>query len=205
METLRYEAKYAALEALLFYYGEPMELKRVAKFLGMDEKSAEELLIEFGEVLGRDERRGLLLLRNGNVFQLGTKPPFHKFGEALAQEEFKEELTPAAVETLSIIAYLGPVTRSTIDFIRGVNSSFILRSLLMRGLVTRAPHERKKNVFEYSASFDFLRHMGIESPGALPEYDRYRRILEEFGVTAAAQEESETTQEQPSAESPLTE
>ena len=74
----------------------------------------------------------------------------------------------------------------------------------MRGLVTRAPHERKKNVFEYSASFDFLRHMGIESPGALPEYDRYRRILEEFGVTAAAQEESEATQESPRAEPPLT-
>ncbi len=205
MEPKHYEVKYAALEALLFYYGEPMELKRIAKFLGMDEKSAEGLLIEFGEVLGKDEHRGLLLLRNGNVFQLGTKPEFRTFGEALAQEEFREELTPAAVETLSIIAYLGPVTRSTIDFIRGVNSSFILRSLLMRGLVTRAPHERKKNVFEYSASFDFLRHMGIESPGALPEYDRYRHILEEFGVTAAAQEESVLSQETSPAEPPSSE
>ena len=141
------------------------------------------------------------MLRNGSLFQLGTKPAFRTFGEILAQEEFKEELTPAAIETLSIIAYLGPVTRATIDFIRGVNSSFILRSLLMRGLITRAPHKQKSNVFEYSVSFDFLRHMGVESPEMLPEYNRYHHILEEFGVGATVQDISETSHETSSVKS----
>ncbi len=184
MSTIPEEKNFAALEALLFYYGEPLALRQIAKLLKMQEEACAALLDAFSEKIAKDETSGLVLLKNGSSYQLGTKPEFRRFGEALAQDEFRETLTPAAVETLSIIGYLGPVTRATIDYIRGVNSSFILRNLLMRGLVDRKFHEHKKNIYEYSVSFDFLRHMGLQEPGALPEYARYHTILEEFGVGA---------------------
>ena len=105
---------------------------------------------------------------------------FKNISEKLAKEEFKEDLTPAALETLSVVAYLGPMPRSMIDYVRGVNSSFMLRNLLMRGLVERTLSEKRKNVYEYRVSFDFLKHMGIGTIGELPEYEKYKNILASF-------------------------
>jgi chromosome segregation and condensation protein ScpB len=64
-----------------------------------------------------------------------------------------------------------------IDFIRGVNSSYILRNLLMRGLIER---ERSSNTYNYKITFDFLKHLGLNSVNELPEYEKYKNILEEY-------------------------
>lgn len=172
----------AALEALLFYYGEPLDVKKIAKFLGVKESECGVLIEELSAKLSADPKSGLMLLKHDNSFQLVTKPDLAWLGQKLVQEEFKEELTPAALETLSIIAYLGPVPRSTVDYIRGVNSSFILRALLVRGLVTREVQETRKNTFEYKVSFDFLKHLGLEKIEDLPEFEKYKNILTSFEV-----------------------
>ncbi len=174
--------KIAELEALLFQYGEPIELKRIAKLLNITEEEGKELLDDFEQNLKQDEKRGLILLRHNGMVQLATKPDFQKISEALIKEEFREELSPASLETLSIIAYLGPLPRSTIDFVRGVNSSFILRSLLIRGLVLRKPNPQRRNVYEYEVSFDFLRHIGLSKIEELPEYWKYNDILQKFEI-----------------------
>jgi len=174
--------KLAELEALLFVYGEPLPLKKIAKLLKIKESAAGELVKELETSLA-GEGRGLTLLKNGDRVQLVTKPEFQTVSETLIKEEFREELTPAALETLSIIAYLGPVPRSTIDYVRGVNSSFILRSLLMRGLVEREVSEEKKNVYEYRVSLEFLKHLGLGSREELPEFEKYRNILTSFETT----------------------
>jgi segregation and condensation protein B len=172
--------KLGELEALLFHYGEPIEIKKAAKILKLKESEADDLINLLETGLKETEGRGLMLLRRGNSVQLATKPEFENINQALIEEEFREELSPASLETLSIIAYLGPVSRATVDFVRGVNSSFILRSLLMRGLIEREVSPERRNVYNYQVSFDFLKHMGLGSQEELPEYEKYKDIVEKF-------------------------
>lgn len=181
--------KLAALEALFFYYGEPLDVKKISKLLDIKESEGDMLIKELSEKIEADEKSGLTLLKDGNFYQLVTKPSVAWLGKKLIQEEFKEELTPAALETLSIIAYLGPAPRSTIDYVRGVNSSFILRNLLVRGLVERRVQATRKNVFEYSVSFDCLKHLGLEKIEDLPEYEKYKNILTNFEESQAPEAE----------------
>ncbi len=170
----------AKLEAILFQYGEPMPVKKLTGLLGVREDAFEEILSEWGAALAADPARGLALMRKEDKLQLVTKADFQSLTQKMIQEEFREELTPTSVETLAIAAYLGPLPKSTIDYIRGVNSSFTLRNLLVRGLVERKIGGGKSNVFHYSVSFDFLRHMGLSRVEELPEYEKYANLLKEF-------------------------
>jgi segregation and condensation protein B len=85
------------------------------------------------------------------------------------KEQRSGELTRPALETLTIVAYRGPVAKSEIDLIRGVNCSLILRILLIRGLIT-AREDQDRMVTLYEISFDFLRHLGIREVRELPQY-----------------------------------
>ncbi len=174
------EEKTAALEALLFSYGEPIAIGKAAKFLEMKEEECAALAEKLSADLNRNPASGFAILRNGEEIELATKPSLSWVFKKLIEEEFKEELTPAALETIAVVAYLGPVTRAVIDYVRGVNSTFILRNLLIRGLVSRHLQSGKKNVFEYRVSFDFLKHMGLARVEDLPEYQKYKNILQKF-------------------------
>ena len=177
--------KLAELEALLFHYGEPIAVKKIVKLLGIKEVECKELLDGLEQRLKRDPDRGLMLLRQEARVQLATKPEFKNINENLIREEFREELSPASLETLSIIAYAGPIPRLMIDYVRGVNSSFTLRSLLMRGLVEREPDPKRKNAYEYRISFDFLKHIGLSKREELPEYEKYKDILQKFDMSSS--------------------
>ena len=174
----------ARLEALLFYHGEPIAVSKIAKLLGVGEGECPMLLDRFEQMLRDGSDRGLMLVRNGAAVQLVTKSDFREIGQKLIEEEFREELTPAALETLSIVGYLGPLPRSTIDYIRGVNSSFTLRNLMVRGLIERATELEKGNMYCYRASMRFLAHMGLAAVEELPEYERYRSVLGRLGAPA---------------------
>lgn len=170
----------AALESLLFIYGEPIGLEKIAELLEVEQKEVEEVIIGFEIRLKTDNSRGLVLNRINNQIQLATKPDFQKLGEKIIKEEIKENLTPATLETLSIVAYNGPIARSTIDYLRGVNSGYILRNLLVRGLIERYPDPQRPYVFLYNVSFDFLKHMGLAKQEELPEYQKYKDLVETF-------------------------
>ncbi|OGG39648.1 hypothetical protein A2116_01090 [Candidatus Jorgensenbacteria bacterium GWA1_49_17] len=180
--------KLAELEAFLFHYGEAAEIKKIAKILKLKEKEAADLVDFLEKNLREAESRGLMILKQNNRIQLVTKPDFEDINKELIKEEFREELSPASLETLSIIAYLGPVSRATVDFVRGVNSSFILRSLLVRGLVEREPNPERRNVYDYRVSFEFLRHIGLGRQEDLPEYDKYKDIIQKFTASGETQE-----------------
>ncbi len=165
----------AAIEAILFAYGEPMGIKKIAKLLKTEEEEIKKGLDELAKNL-EQESRGLKLIFNGNEVQLATKPEFISFLENFIKEEFKENLTPASLETLSLIAYFGPISRVQIDYYRGVNSTFILRSLLLRGLIDRHPDQQKSNVYLYETSFDLLKYLGIAKVEELPEYEKFKTM-----------------------------
>ena len=164
------------LEALLFIYGEPIEQKKLAKILNIKEADLKEGINLLEAELNR-EKRGLTLIQDNNKLQLATKPAFSKLLEEITKQEFTEALTPAALETLSIVMYSGPISRANIEYIRGVNSSFTLRALLMRGLVEREVDSKRSNAYIYKASFELLRHLGLSKNEDLPDYQKYKDLV----------------------------
>src|SRR3990172_9086827 len=148
----------AKIEALLFIYGDAIGFKKIAKILSVTENTVEEAVQKLAENLKSDER-GLFLVHDKEKVQLTTKPDFASLLESVTKEELRENLTPAALETLSIVAYAGPMTRAELDYIRGVNSSFSLRNLSIRGLVERYPDPKRGNVYLYKPSFELLKFL----------------------------------------------
>ena len=174
----------AAIEAILFLYGEPISIGRILATLKAEEAlkhtTKDEVQNALDELRGKLEKedRGLTLISSSeeNEVQLATKPLFAALFEAFIKEEFTESLSPASLETLSLIAYLGPLSRASLDYYRGVNSSFILRNLLIRGLIDRKPDPKKGNVYLYQASFDLLKYLGVKSSEELPEYQKFKNL-----------------------------
>lgn len=164
------------IEALLFIYGDPMDIKKIAKTLGSTGEEVSSALDAIEEKL-KSEDRGLFLVRDKEKVQLTTKPDFSKLLEDVIKEELRENLTPAALETLSIVAYAGPMTRAELDYIRGVNSSFSLRNLSIRGLVERNQDPKRGNVYLYYPSFELLKFLGIHRVEDLPEYAKFQDLI----------------------------
>jgi len=169
--------KIASLEAVLFIYGEEITKEKIAKILKTTKEEIEQLVLEYKKIL-EDTNRGFYLIDKNDRVVLATKPEFSSILEDFIKDDLKEDLTPATLETLSLVAYLGPISRTQIDYIRGVNSSFILRNLLIRGLVERKPG--KGGSFLYEVSFDFLKHIGASSVEDLPEFEKYQKMKGSF-------------------------
>ncbi len=163
-----------ALEALLFVLAEPISYRKLSEILKTDIASLKQEVAGLREDLSL-ETRGLAISEIGNEIQLTTKPEFSGLLQGVIKSEIASELTPSSLEALSIVAYLGPISRPFIDFIRGVNSSFILRSLLLRGLVQRS-EEKRSNAYLYEPSFEFLRHLGVARQEDLPDYEKYQEL-----------------------------
>ena len=164
-----------AIESILFIHGEPMAERVLANVLGVSKKETTAGLEELGKRL---EGRGLMLVEKEGEWQLVTHPDHAPFVEALLKDQHAEELSRAALETMAVVAYKGPMTRAEIEYIRGVNSSFSLRTLLLRGLVERVENEEDSRSFLYRASFDFLRYLGLARLSDLPEYEALQKSTE---------------------------
>jgi len=118
-----------------------------------------------------EERKGLRVLMKNDEAELVTHPEnAAKVGEYL-KSGMEEDLTDATSEALAIVAYKGPLTRASIDDIRGVNSQYALRALLIRGLVERIPHPQDARTYLYRISFDFLKVLGVKTVEELPDYE----------------------------------
>lgn len=171
--------KLAELEALLFIYGEPLSVSNVSKYLNLEEEECLNLIKEY-ELKLKEEERGLIILVNNNSVQLGTKPEYSYLLENLIKKEFSEDLTPASLETLSIILYLGPISKNKIDYLRGVDSSFILRNLMTRGLIDRFQNPENLHTFLYDVSFKLLRYLGVSKKEDFPDYDKFQKLNDKF-------------------------
>jgi len=170
------------LEALLFWKGEPMATKKIVEALGC---TADDLATATTALEANLAARGLRVMRHEGELELRTAPEASDLITRLTKEELMRDLGKAGLETLSIILYKGPVKRSEIDYIRGVNSSFIVRNLLVRGLVERmAEKEGEKRGFLYSPTMDLLAHLGVAKREDLPDYDKTRAELEAFSTTS---------------------
>lgn len=172
----------AKIESILFYKGEPVSLKELASILKVDIAEVKDAIPVLRERLsGADTSKasGLSIIENGNEVGLFTTPEASSLIEDLRKDELSKELSKAALETLSIIMYGKDVSRSDIDYIRGVNSSFILRNLLIRGLIEKRdnPNDSRKNM--YVPTLALLSFMGVSELSALPDFEQIRTKLNE--------------------------
>ncbi|MEA2677299.1 MAG: segregation and condensation protein [Chloroflexota bacterium] len=159
------ELSAAQLEALLFVAERPLGRKEIATLAGVTIEEVDTLLGDL-EVTLRD--RGLRLLASGDHVQLVTSPDA---GRLIARYVGADggRLSPAALETLAIVAYRQPVTRAIIERIRGVDSDYVLRSLMHRRLVVEQGRaDAVGRPFLYGTGFDFLERFGLTSLDELP-------------------------------------
>ena len=155
------------IEAVLFWKGEPVA---ETDLVHMFKETGESISQSLNSLETSLANRGIQLVRNGREIELRTAPEASELIEELTREELSRDLGKAALETLAIVLYRGPITRAEIDYIRGVNSSFILRSLLIRGLVEREPNEKDQRSFLYRPTIELLSHLGVSKVEDLPNY-----------------------------------
>jgi segregation and condensation protein B len=163
------------IEGLLFYKGESVEIKNLASLLSVSQEEIEEALKKLEQSL---VGRGLVLVRKDNLVVLGITSELSSTIESIRKDEITKELTKSSLETLSIILYKNQVSRSEVDYIRGVNSSFILRNLLVRGLIEKIIDPKDSRRFLYQPTLDTLSFMGITNIDQLPNYNVVKAQLE---------------------------
>lgn len=163
------------IEAILFYKNEPLEIKKLSQLLEEKESEVREALQNLSKSL---ENRGICLVMTENEVGLATAPEISGFIEQIAKDEMSREIGKAGLETLAIILYNGPLSRREIDYVRGVNSTFILRNLCIRGLVEREPDPKDQRIFRYKGSLSLLSHLGIKTIKELPEFEEFKKINE---------------------------
>ena len=179
----------AHVEAILFWKGEPIEVAELARMLSADISKVEAGLAELERSLAV---RGVRLMRAGDTVALATAPEASELIARLRREELEGELGRAALQTLSIILYRTPVSRRDIEYIRGVNSTFILRNLLVRGLVERAINTQDERVFLYRPTLALFSLLGVARAEELPEYAAVRAEMAAFEASATEDEERES-------------
>lgn len=156
------------VESLLFVAAEPVPIVRLAQILGVSQEAVEIALADLG-VACKSGGRGVRLQRKGDRVQLTTAPEAAPYVEQFLGLDVSSKLSPAALETLSVIAYKQPLTRADIEAVRGVNCDGVLRTLLARELIEPVGRlEQPGRPFLYGTTERFLQYLGLESLADLP-------------------------------------
>jgi len=165
------------IEALIFYKGEEITFEELSKFLETNEK---EIIESISKLKEKYTDSGIKILTTDNSVLFSTGEEVSEIIDGLEKSEYEKEFTKAALETLTIILYRGPLKRSMIDYIRGVNSQFTLRNLLIRGLIEKRLDPKDERSFLYKATPDLLRYMNLGDITELQEYNEINEQIESF-------------------------
>ncbi len=189
------------IEAILFWKGESVSKKNLQRLLEVDEVSKNILLeinkdasisidLAIDDLKSTLNDRGLCVLQIGDEFALRTAYSISNLIEKLQVEELNKDLGKATTETLALIIYKGPIKRSEIDNIRGVNSSYILRNLMIRGLIDKEVDPKNSRTNIYKPSFELLSHLGVTNIENLPNYEEVIKELNKFNEDFNTKQES---------------
>ena len=160
------------LEGLLYVQGDiGLTLKEVMSILSISEEEAKSLVYKL-KTNYENENRGFRLSYLGNTFKLTTKQEHKEYYEKLLENPSTHVLSQAALEVLAIIAYNEPITRGKVDEMRGVESSFVIRKLLAKGLIKEAgKSDMPGHPLLYKTTDDFLDYFGLSTIDDLPSID----------------------------------
>ncbi|MFH1866645.1 MAG: SMC-Scp complex subunit ScpB [Patescibacteria group bacterium] len=154
------------LESILFVAAKPLTLKKLADITGSSAESVKEAIDELKNHY--DANSGFKLIEHGKEVELVTAPGHTELVREFLKKEELGELTRPQLEALAVIVYRGPIVKSELEQIRGVNCSLILRNLQIRGLVEQLGEGL---VPTYQVTVDFLRFLGITNVKELPNYN----------------------------------
>ena len=157
------------IESILFVSGEPVEISRLAKITKAKAPEVENAIMALQNDYASG--RGMILVKKEKSVQMATSPENAEAVSEIVKSGMQEGLSKAALEVLSIVAYRGPITRVNIEAIRGVNCSFTVRALLLRGLIERVDNPSDSRSYLYKISFDFLKKMGLSNIEELPDFE----------------------------------
>lgn len=167
----------AQIEAVLFYKTEPYTFRELATFLEVGEDVVREACTRLHELR---QTSGLALITTDTTVQLVTHPEASALMEKLKKDELAQDIGRAGAETLAIILYRGPLSRADVDRIRGVNSTFIIRNLLVRGLIERRDNPTDSRSFFYAGTPALLQHLGVTRREELPDFSDVMNALDAF-------------------------
>ncbi len=159
----------SAIEAILFASGEAVPLSRIADAVETDEKTVYYIIQNLSDKY-ETSNRGIRITEINGAYQMCTNPEYYNYIQALLSSPKKKILTQALLETLAIIAYKQPVTKSQIEEIRGVNADHAVNKLMEYNLVIEkgrldAPYKP----ILFGTSDEFLRYFGFKDINSLPE------------------------------------
>lgn len=172
----------AAAHALLFASGEALEKKELAKLLGIKDAEVKLVLKALTDSL---KGSGVMLVETDTEVELRTAPEASAIVKKLRESELARDLGKASMETLAVVAYQSGATRGEVDWVRGVNSSTSLRTLLMRGLIEGKEDDRDKRRVRYNITTEALAHLGLSRIEDLPRFTELSA-----GAQAVVQEET---------------
>lgn len=161
----------AAIESILFAAGEPVSVKSIADSLKQDTGTAKALVNNLMDKYS-SEKRGIKIIQIGDSFQMCTNSNYFEYIKDLYSAPRKKQITPALLETLAIIAYKQPVTKSGIEDIRGVNADHAVNTLMKYNLVEEKGRlDAPGKPILLGTTDEFLRYFGFSSLDSLPSVD----------------------------------
>ena len=166
------------IEAVLFFKATPQKKATLQRMFAVGDEDEWRTAID--TLSARLKGGATRLVETDTELSLVTAPELGEFIESLRKNELKGDIGKAGAETLAIILYREPISRAEIDHIRGVNSSFILRNLLVKGLIER---EAKGNSYEFRITPDLLQHLGVTKKSELPRFADFMNAIDTFKNT----------------------
>jgi segregation and condensation protein B len=157
------------IESILFVSGEPIKISRIAKVTGAKIPEIENAIMMLQSEYANGH--GIVIIKKEDSIQMATSSENSEIISELIKSEIQENLSKAALEVLSIVAYRGPISRINIEAIRGVNCTFTLRNLMMRGLLERVENPKDNRSYLYKISFEFLKKLGLDDISKLPDFE----------------------------------
>lgn len=167
------------IEALLFYKAAPQKKRALLTFFGV---SDEEFTAALNVLRERLQSGATRLVETDVEILLTTAPELSEFISKIRKEDLAGDIGKAGAETLAIVLYREPITRAEIDRIRGVNSSFILRNLLTRGLLVRESITGQG--YQFRVSTKLLQHLGVTNKQELPQFSEFMNAIDAFDAIA---------------------
>lgn len=166
---MKFSEGMAAVEAVLFAHGEPIEADKLAAAAEIEKETVERIVERLNDRYG-EQGSAFTIGKLGSSYQMMTKPEYARYIKTAMETRRQTPLSPAALEVLAIVAYNQPVTRGFVDQVRGVDSSGVVRSLVERDLLEE--HGRLNDVpgrpIAYRTTDTFLRCFGLNSLENLP-------------------------------------
>jgi segregation and condensation protein B len=161
--------------SVLFASSKPVSISELQETLELDAQAIKDAV---ADLVRQNKNAGIIVLALNDKLQLASNPDNSAQVKKFLALELREKLTDAALETLAIVVYKQPVSKAEIENIRGVNSQYILRQLLIRGLIEKTASQTDKRMQLYKPTLELMQHLGIKTIEDLPDFEELTKSIE---------------------------